>query len=232
MENIELKRFINVLLKKEELNDVEKQDVLFNSDVMDYIVNRLNNSSFYKIMSLLGNPKEFIEQRLLLEDNAIKNIENIDKKVALDIVAQKYFGDYANNILFSIEAILGRIDTKEEFRSNFSNEIINFLRYLYNSLKNDNNLTDIREFVDRINLFQCEFKEDNIMEFIEKINQFGKKEKTEYGSQVAYEKFVPYETLRKQEEERKAKIKESDNKNINNIMGTEGQDYFMKIGEK
>ena len=169
MENIELKRFINVLLKKEELNDVEKQDVLFNSDVMDYIVNRLNNRSFYKIMSLLGNPKEFIEQRLLLEDNAIKNIENIDKKVSLDIIAQKYFGDYANNILFSIEAILGRIDTKGEFRSNFSNEIINFLRYLYNSLKNGNNLTDIRELVDKIDLFQSEFKEDNIMEFIEKL---------------------------------------------------------------
>ena len=53
-----------------------------------------------------------------------------------------------------------------------------------------------------------------------------------YGSQVAYEKFVPYEEIKKQQENKEQKAKEKVNKNINKIMGTEGQDYFMKIGDK
>lgn len=177
MNNIEITRFINVLLKKEELSVAEKQDVLFNNDVMDFIVNRLNNNSFYKIMNLLGNPKEFIEQRLLLEDNAIENIKSIDKKIGLDIVAQKYFGDFANNVLYSIETVLGRIDSKEEFKNNFSGDVISFLRYLYKAFKNENCITDIEELVFRIKLYQEEFMEDNsIKEFVEKLFLLTKKD--------------------------------------------------------
>lgn len=52
-----------------------------------------------------------------------------------------------------------------------------------------------------------------------------------YGSQVAYEKYVPYEEIKREQEERERQIKEKTNKNINNIMGTDGQDYFMKVGD-
>ena len=52
-----------------------------------------------------------------------------------------------------------------------------------------------------------------------------------YGSQIAYEKFTPYEEIKKEQEEKEQKVKDKVNKNINKIMGTEGQDYFMEIGD-
>ena len=60
-EEIKIIRSIDKLLNKDTLTGTEKQDVLLNNDLMDYIVTRTNSKSFNKIMHLLENPVEYIE---------------------------------------------------------------------------------------------------------------------------------------------------------------------------
>ena len=47
----------------------------------------------------------------------------------------------------------------------------------------------------------------------------------EYGKQIAFEKIINFEKEKKETE------RDRNNENINKIMGTENEDYFMKVGE-
>ena len=56
-----------------------------------------------------------------------------------------------------------------------------------------------------------------------------------YGKQLAFENYGKQERIeenkRKAKEDYEKKIRQENNENINKIMGTENEDYFMKIGE-
>ena len=171
MEEIYIIRSIEKILTKDSLTEFEKQEVLLNNDVMDYIITRTNSKTFSIIINLLGNPIEYIEQRNALEKNAIRNINNIDISQAKDVISQIYFGDYATNILLTIETILERIDSNNSFKNNLDNNIIIFLRNLQSFLKNKDNIISIDDFVRKIDLYQEELKLTNntIATLIEKM---------------------------------------------------------------
>lgn len=161
MESIEIIRYINKLLTKSSLTEFEKQDVILNNELMDYIVSKTNSKTFNVIINLLGNPNEYIEQRNTFEKNAISNINNIDINERKDVIAQIYFGDYATNFLFTIETILERIGSNDNFKNNFDDNIINFLRNLQVFFKNKDDINDLDDFIRTLDLYQEELKITN-----------------------------------------------------------------------
>lgn len=161
MEIIEIKRHINKLLTKSTLTKFEKQELLLNNDIMDYIIANTNSETFNVLMNLLGRPKEYLEQRKEFEQNAISNINNFDITQRKDVISQIYFGDYATNLLFTVETILERIDSNNNFKNNFDENIINFLRSLQVFLKNEDDTIDLDDFIRAIDLFQEKLKLTN-----------------------------------------------------------------------
>ena len=160
-EEIKIIRSIDKLLNKDTLTGTEKQDVLLNNDLMDYIVTRTNSKSFNKIMHLLENPVEYIEQRNTLEKNAIDKINSIDVSKRKDVISQIYLGDYALNSLFTVETILERIDSNDNFKNNFDNNIINFLRDLQYFFKDEDDTVDLENFISEVSSYQEKIKSTN-----------------------------------------------------------------------
>lgn len=144
------------MLTKCTLTEFEKQEVLLNNDIIDYIITKTNSKTFNKIMTILGNPNKYMQQRDTLEKSSIINIKNIDNNQRKDVISQIYFGDYANNFLFTIETILERIDSNNNFKNNFDDNIINVLRYLQVFFKNEEDIIELNEFIRMINLYQEE----------------------------------------------------------------------------
>ena len=167
MENVQIIRYISGLLNKSELTESEEKEVLINAEVMGYIITKTNSKTFNIIMNLLGNPNEYIEQRKLLEQNAINNIANVDITQRKDVISQIYFGDYATNFVLTIETILERIDSNSNFKSNFDDNIINFLRNLQTFLRKDD-IVDFTDFIKKIDLFQEEAR-NTVATLVEKM---------------------------------------------------------------
>lgn len=166
-ENIEVIRKVNKLLIIEDLDEKEINDIL-SDDVIIYVITKTNAKAFEKIMNILNYPDELIQRRKDIENDLLKDINNVDKNYVQDLISQIYFKDYAKNTLLNIETILETINSKKDLKEIINNNIIkllNNLKYFFSLNINELNNYDLNNLI----LILNELRSQNKLDIIDKL---------------------------------------------------------------
>lgn len=166
-ENIEVIRKVNKLLIIEDLDEKEINDIL-SDDVIIYVITKTNAKAFEKIMNILNYPDELIQRRKDIENDILKDINNVDKNYVQDLISQIYFKDYAKNTLLNIETIIETINSKKDLKEMINDNILkslNNLKYFFSLNINELNNYDLNNLI----LILNELRSQNKLYIIDKL---------------------------------------------------------------